>query len=108
MYLIGSFILLTDFGERGKPYFMWVSEIGKWNETVISSGIKTQKEAEKYVLGDHINIKYENVMDDFGCVWKFAEDKNFAPKQDRSECPMTDITGQYLQMKMPNRRKFLK
>ena len=27
--------------------------------------------------------------DDFGCVRKFAEDKNFAPKQDESECPMT-------------------
>lgn len=27
--------------------------------------------------------------DDFCCVRKFAEDKNFAPKQDESECPMT-------------------
>ena len=33
--------------------------------------------------------------DDFCCVRKFAEDKNFAPKQDESECPMTNfITGQ--------------
>ena len=53
---------LTDNGERGKPYFMRVSEIEKWNETVISSGMKTQKEAEKYVLSDYINTKYENVM----------------------------------------------
>ena len=41
---------------------MRVSEIGKWDETVISSGMKTQKEAEKYVLSDHSNRKYENVM----------------------------------------------
>ena len=37
LYLFGSFMRLTDNGERGKPYFMRVSEIVKWNETVISS-----------------------------------------------------------------------
>ena len=41
---------------------MRVSEIGKWDETTISLGMKTQKEAEKYVLSDYINTKYENVM----------------------------------------------
>ncbi len=41
---------------------MRVSEIGKWNETTISSEIKTQKDAEKYVLSDYINMKYKNVM----------------------------------------------
>ena len=30
--------------------------------------------------------------DDFCCVRKFAEDKNFAPKQDESECPMTILS----------------
>ena len=29
-------------------------------------------------------------------MFGFAEDKNFAPKQDESECPMTFITGQSL------------
>lgn len=62
LYLFGGFMRLTDNGERGKPYFMRVSKIGKWNETVISSEIKNPKEAEKYVLSDYINMKYENVM----------------------------------------------
>ena len=47
LYLFGSFMRLTDNGERGKPYFMRVSEIEKWDETVISSGIKTQKRSKK-------------------------------------------------------------
>ena len=89
LYLFGSFMRLTDNGERGKPYFMRVSEIEKWNETVISSGMKTQKEAEKYVLSDYINTKYENVMGWSQMCLGFAEDKNFAPKQDESKCPMT-------------------
>ena len=89
LYLFGSFMWLTDNGERGKPYFMRVSEIVKWNETAISSEIKTPKEAEKYVLSDYINTKYENVMGWYQMGLEFAEDKNFAPKQDESECPMT-------------------
>ena len=42
-----SYIRLADIGERGKPYFMRVSEIEKTDETVISSGIKNQKRSRK-------------------------------------------------------------
>lgn len=47
LYLFGSFMWLTDNGERGNPYFMRVSEIGKWDETVISSEIINQKRSRK-------------------------------------------------------------
>ena len=43
LYRFYSYMGLTDNGERGKPCFMRVSEIGKWDETVISSVIKNQK-----------------------------------------------------------------
>ena len=68
---------------------MRVSEIGKWDETVISSGIKTQKRSRKICVEYYINTKYENVMGQILLCLEFAEDKNFAPKQDESECPMT-------------------
>ena len=51
--------------------------------------LRTKKEAEKYVLSDYINMKYENVMGKILLCLRVAEDKNFAPKQDESECPMT-------------------
>ena len=31
--------------------------------------------------------------DDFCCVRKLAEDKNFAPKQNERDCPMTNGLG---------------
>ena len=37
LYRFCSYMRLTDNGERGKPYFMRVSEIGKTDETAISS-----------------------------------------------------------------------
>ena len=47
LYQFCSYIRLSDIGERGKPYFMRVSEIEKTDETVISSGIKNQKRSRK-------------------------------------------------------------
>jgi len=52
LYQFCSYIRLADIGERGKPYFMRVSEIEKTDETVISSGIKNQKRSRKIVLSD--------------------------------------------------------
>lgn len=62
LYQFCSYMRLADIGERGKPYFMRVSEIEKTDETVISSGIKNQKRSRKNVLSEYINKKYENVM----------------------------------------------
>ena len=47
LYLFYSYMRLTNNGERWKPYFMRISEIGKWDETVISSEIKNQKRSRK-------------------------------------------------------------
>ena len=47
LYQFCSYMRLTNNGERWKPYFMRVSEIGKWDETVISSEIKNQKRSRK-------------------------------------------------------------
>lgn len=47
LYRFRSYMRLADIGERGKPYFMRVSEIEKTDETTISSGIKNQKRSRK-------------------------------------------------------------
>ena len=47
LYQFCSYMILADIGERGKTYFMRVSEIGKWDETAISSEIKSQKRNRK-------------------------------------------------------------
>ena len=52
LYQFCGYMRLTDEGERWKPCFMRVSEIGKWDETAISSEIKNQKRSRKIVLSD--------------------------------------------------------
>ena len=60
LYQFCSYIRLADIGERGKPYFMRVSEIEKTDETVISSGIKhaSKKKQERGITKYGFNCWY--------------------------------------------------